>query len=126
MEAVVQYYHKKIGMLGPTQFEKLRFWVQEQKMAGEVVALAIEETVRSAEHPRIEYLEGILRNWYNDGIHTLADLMKQKHVSRVLSGTGPAPSSSMEGVANAAAYQRVDPEMVKKWKELYPDEYDNS
>jgi DnaD/phage-associated family protein len=124
MDAVVEIYHKKIGMLGPTQFDKLKFWVKEQGMAGEVVALAIEETVQSAQNPRIQYLEGILRNWHNDGILTLQDLLKRKKASKVLSGGEDPKSPSMDGIPNAAAYRRVDPEMVKKWKELYPDEYD--
>ncbi|MGI6544627.1 MAG: DnaD domain-containing protein [Limnochordia bacterium] len=123
VEAVVQYYHNKIGIMGPSQFEKLRFWVEDMGMDGEVVALAIEETVKSAKNPRIQYLEGILRNWHNDQIRTLQDLLKHKNASTVLSGNEEA-SASMEGVPNASAYQRVDPALVKKWKELYPDEYD--
>lgn len=126
MQAVMQIYHKRIGMIGPTQYEKLRFWIEEQGMEGAVVALAIEETVRSAEVPRISYLEGILRNWYNDGIRTLADLHEKKRASRVLSGDeGRAKGDhSLEGSPNAAAYQSVSPEWVERWKELYPDEYD--
>jgi len=125
MRAVVQIYHKRIGMIGPTQYEKLRFWIEEQGLEGAVVALAIEETVRSADVPRISYLEGILRNWYNDGIRTFAQLQERKMASKVLSAEGGlAGGDSREGVANAAAYQSVSPEMVAKWKELYPDEYD--
>jgi len=126
MQAVMQIYHKRIGMIGPTQYEKLRFWIEEQGMEGAVVALAIEETVRSAEVPRISYLEGILRNWYNDGIRTLADLHEKKRASRVLSGDeGRAKGErSLEGSPNAGAYQSVSPEWVERWKELYPDEYD--
>ena len=122
-KAVVQIYHKRIGMIGPTQYEKLRFWVEEQGMEGAVVALAIEETVQSAEVPRISYLEGILRNWYNDGIRTLADLQERRRASKVLSG-GASERSEHEGSPNAAAYQSVSEEMVNRWKELYPDEYD--
>ncbi|MGI6082791.1 MAG: DnaD domain protein [Limnochordia bacterium] len=133
MEAVMDLYHQKIGIAGPIQFEKLRYWVEEQGMEGEVVAAAIEETVQSAQVPRINYLEGVLRNWFNDGIRTLKDLVEKK-ASKVLSGASAKtpgqrsqtsqPSTSMEGMANADAYRRVDPNMVKKWKELYPDEYD--
>lgn len=127
LQAVVEIYHKRIGMLGPTQFEKLRFWVEEQGMEAEVVALAIEETVASAENPRINYLEGILRNWYNSGIRTLTDLMANEYASKVLH---PRPerrsekSSGHEGAPNATAYQAVSPDIVDRWKELYPDEYD--
>ena len=125
MQAVVQIYHKRIGMMGPTQYEKLRFWVEEQGMEGALVALAIEETVRSAEVPRISYLEGILRNWYNDGIRTLADVHERKRASKVLSAAAPQPpTDSHEGAPNADAYRSVSAELVAKWKELYPDEYD--
>lgn len=126
MQAVVQIYHKRIGMMGPTQFERLRFWVEEQGMEGAVVALAIEETVASAEVPRISYLEGILRNWYNDGIRTLAHVQQSKRASKVFFDSGDAGSSGKhEGAPNASAYQSVNPELVAKWKELYPDEYDS-
>ena len=125
MQAVMQIYHKRIGMIGPTQYEKLRFWIEEKGMEGAVVALAIEETVRSAEVPRISYLEGILRNWYNDGIRKLADLHERKRASRVLSGDNARTKErALEGTPNAAAYQSVSAELVAKWKELYPDEYD--
>lgn len=126
MQAVVQIYHKRIGMIGPTQYEKLRFWVEEQGMQGAVVALAIEETVNSAEVPRISYLEGILRNWHNDGIRTLAHIQERKRASKVFSGSDGAAGAvkSHEGAPNAAAYQSVSSELVAKWKELYPDEYD--
>ena len=130
MQAVLQIYHKRIGMIGPAQYEKLRFWIEEKGLEGAVVALAIEETVRSADVPRIQYLEGILRNWYNDGIRSLADLHEKRRVSRVLSGDEARLRSdrhsdrSLEGTPNASAYQSVSAELVAKWKELYPDEYD--
>lgn len=125
--AVIQMYHKKIGMIGPTQMEKLRFWVEEQGMEAEVVALAIEETVASARNPRINYLEGILKNWYNSGIRTLTDLMNDKYASQVLhprSERGKGRPSTNEGAPNATAYHSVSPELVDRWKELYPDEYE--
>lgn len=129
--AVMQIYHKKIGMIGPSQFERLRFWVEDQKMDAEVVALAIEETVTSAKNPRINYLEGILKNWYNAGIRTLTDLMNDKQASLVLLPKEERKklkeaqaASPREGVANASAYEQVNPDLVERWKELYPDEYD--
>lgn len=129
LDAVVQIYHKRIGLIGPAQYEKLRFWVEEQQMDAEVVALAIEETVASARNPRINYLEGILRNWYNAGIRTLSDLMQDKRHSQALipkdeRARRDEPSPRHEGSANAAAYQSVNPDLVQRWKELYPDEYD--
>lgn len=34
-------------------------------------------------------------------------------------------SSSNEGAPNASAYQVVSPDLVERWKELYPDEYED-
>lgn len=119
LQAVVQFYHQRIGMLGPSQFEKLRFWVEEQGVSPDVVALAIEETVQSAKTPRMAYVEGVLRNWYNDGIRTVADLQKSKR-SRSHEVTPTA-----EGTPNAAAFDAVDRDAVRRWKEMYSDEYDD-
>lgn len=117
LQAVVQFYHQRIGMLGPSQFEKLRFWVEEQGVSPDVVALAIEETVQSAQTPRMAYVEGVLRNWYNDGIRTVADLQQSKR-SRSHEVTPTA-----EGTPNAAAFDAVDRDAVRRWKEMYSDEY---
>lgn len=118
LKAVVEFYHQRIGLIGPSQFEKLRFWVEEQQMSPDVVALAIEETVQSARTPRMAYLEGILRNWRNDGIRTLEHLQRNK---RVRSLTLPPRT---EGAPNASAYEAVDPDQVRRFKEMYADEYD--
>ncbi|MFA7175269.1 MAG: DnaD domain protein [Kiritimatiellia bacterium] len=126
MQAVMQIYEKKMGVFGPSHFEKLRYWVEEMHMEGEVVAAAIEDAARQPRTRRLSYIEGILRNWHNEGIHTLRDALKA-NASRVLAGDahGDATGSNkpMEGVANAGAYKHVDPKLVQKWKELYPDEY---
>ena len=88
LKAVVAFYHQRIGMLGPSQFEKLRFWVEEMGMSSDVVALAIEETVQNAQTPRMNYFEAVLRNWYNDGIRTVADLQRQQ--ANAFVGVAPA------------------------------------
>lgn len=127
LKAVIDIYHKRIGLVGPTQIEKLRFWVEEQGMEAAVVALAIEETAASAKNPRINYLEGILRNWYNSGIRTLTDLMQNEYASAVLHPRAQRDAKrreGSEGAPNASAYQSVNPELVDRWKELYPDEYE--
>ncbi len=125
MQAVMQIYEKKMGVVGSSHFQKLRFWVEDMGMEGEVVAAAIEEAARNNSTRRMSYIEGILRNWHNEGILTLRDLLKG-NASRVLASQTQTPAEiSMEGIANAEAYKRVDPSMVKKWKELYPDEYDS-
>lgn len=128
LEALVDIYHQKIGLMGPMQFEKLRFWVEEKGMAAEVVVKAINETARSADRPRMQYLEGILRNWYNDGIRSYADLVAQATGKEGPSTAGQERGSGTRrdsgGIPNAQAYRVVDRELIRKWKERYPDEYD--
>lgn len=129
LEALVDIYHQKIGLMGPMQFEKLRFWVEERGMAAEVVAAAIDETARNADRPRMQYLEGILRNWYNDGIRSYADLVaKADWVAQMAEKEGQSKTirtqQGYEGVANAQAYRPVESELIRRWKELYPDECD--
>lgn len=35
----------------------------------------------------------------------------------------PASGSGYEGMPNAGAYRKVDNELIKRWREMYPDEY---
>lgn len=118
LKAVVAFYHQRIGVMGPTQFEKLRFWMEEMGMSSDVVALAIEETVQNAKTPSINYLEGVLRNWYNQGVRTVADLQRSKQAR-----ASALPQRS-EGASNASAYEHIDRDAVRRWKEMYADEYD--
>ncbi|NLY51338.1 MAG: DnaD domain protein [Firmicutes bacterium] len=119
-QAVLDLYHKRIGMMGPKQRDKLRFWVEESGMSAEVVAAAIDITARKAENPRIQYLEGVLRNWYNDGVRTFEEALKKYPE---IAGESSSASASYEGAPNAGAYTEADQELIQKWKELYPDEY---
>ena len=73
LQVLFDFYQKQIGLMGPVQEEKLRYWVLEQGMDIEVIVAAIAEMVKTPSR-RIEYLEGILRNWYNEGIRNLDDL----------------------------------------------------
>jgi len=116
--AVVAFYHQRIGVMGPSQFEKLRFWLEEMGMSPDVIALAIEETVQNAKSPRMNYLEAVLRNWYNDGVRTVADLQRSRQARAT------ALPQRSEGSPNAAAYETIDPDAVRRWKEMYADEYD--
>lgn len=150
LESVFELYQQRIGLLGPMQYEKIRFWVEQMGMDAAVVGMAIDETARSAENPRINYLEGILRNWHNDGIRTATELVRhlarreaaldarnnEAAASPITANPGLARRQgaahgatgrvmSYEGVANAGAYRKVDAELVKRWKEMYPDEYDD-
>ena len=128
LQAVVAIYHKWIGLLGEAQYERLRYWLETMGMGADVIAAAIRQAAIQAPRPRMSYVEGILRNWYNDGIRTLEDLVEQGQLADLADAggkgrTGRGASPVPEGAANAAAYRPVDPEQVARWKELYPDEY---
>lgn len=136
LQAVVAIYHKWIGLLGEAQYERLRYWLETMGVSADVIAVAIRQAAVQAPRPRMSYVEGILRNWYNDGIRTLEDLAEQGQLDDLLDaagrrrpfrGPGPggrgATGSVPEGVANASAYRPVDSDQVARWKELYPDEY---
>ncbi len=146
LQVLFDFYQKQIGLMGPVQEEKLRYWVLEQGMDIEVIVAAIAEMVKTPSR-RIEYLEGILRNWYNEGIRNLDDLAahrkrwqeekskrskKKSEDSKKSQGfmkrlpgqvQTAATSDGYEGVANASAYKPVDPEAVKRWKEMFKDDY---
>lgn len=91
-------------------------------MTAEVVAAAIDITARKADNPRIQYLEGVLRNWYNDGVRTFDEALKRYPE---ISGESPSSSASYEGLPNAGAYVEADSELIRKWKELYPNEHNS-
>ena len=141
VRGVLEWYHQRIGLISESQFERLCEWITRRGMTADVVALAIEETARSAQYASFSYLEGVLRNWYNQGVRTWQDLSRRRHLSSVLArapegpagpgggqghaaaaaagGQRPAEEPSMEGVPNAEAYRPVDPEQVRRWKEMY-------
>ena len=77
-------------------------------MGADVVALAIHEMARSAPTPRIQYLEGILRNWYNDGVRTMADMIKRKKSTRA-AGEGKRPGKATKAVPMPALTKRFSP-----------------
>jgi len=75
LQEVCQAYEKHIGILGPLQVDRLRFWLEEPELAKPVdVVIKAIETACEAGRRRIGYIEGILRNWHNDGVKTLADI----------------------------------------------------
>ena len=76
---VTDAYHQRIGIMGSTQAQQLATWIR-RGMAAEVLIAAIDEAAATAERERNprkrrwSYIDGILRNWYNDGIRTADDL----------------------------------------------------
>lgn len=69
MASVCQHYRSVFDLdIGPTQYEKLRFWVEERDMPSEVVCEALSDAAEK--NKRLGYAEGTLRNWKSEGVQT--------------------------------------------------------
>ncbi len=67
------------------------------------------------------YLRSILTRLRDEGLTTADKAKRDRRTKR----NGQARASpNHEGAPNASAYNAVDAESIKRWKELYPDEYD--
>lgn len=75
LDIVLDAWREHIGELGPKQLDVLTSWIEEpdRAMPAEVVVKAIEIAAQSGVR-RLNYVEGILRNWHNDGVRTLEDV----------------------------------------------------
>ncbi len=107
-EWLVNFWTHKVAAPSAEDMQRLYIWTDERGMSHEVVAAAIEEMCSSVDRPNIGYLEGILRNWLQEGVTSYADLTSKPYLSKVL------PQTRREG---------VHPEAERKWKEFFPDEF---
>jgi DnaD/phage-associated family protein len=121
LERVLDRFHNRIGILGAQQIMTLREWIEDRGLAAEVLEAAIEKVAESGKRT-FNYLEGVLRNLYNSGVRTLADMEADaaRPEGRGRTGDGAAASP---GIANSGAYVKVDKELIRKWKETHPDVY---
>ena len=71
-------YENEIGLLSPTVKETFESYQTE--ITVELMILAIKTAVKSNAR-RLNYIEGILRNWVNDSIHTV-DELKAKEIEK--------------------------------------------
>ena len=86
LDIVLDAWRQHIGELGPKQLDAISAWLKEsdRAMPAEVGVKAIEIAAQSGVR-RLNYVEGILRNWVNDGVRTLEDIERaeqRKHRSR--------------------------------------------
>jgi DnaD/phage-associated family protein len=86
LDMVIETWRQRIGVMGPVQYESLKGWLEdpERAMPAEVIVRAI-EIAADAGVKRLNYIEGILRNWVNDGVRTLEDIARaeqREHRSR--------------------------------------------
>ena len=80
-------YSEHIGLMGPGEYKVLTSWLEdpEVNLPADVIAKAIEEAGKQGKR-RIRYVEGILRNWYNDGVKTVADIETKEQARRIRAG----------------------------------------
>jgi len=69
---VMEAYHQHIGVHGPSQFHDLRHWLCEMGVPAEVIVEAITLAAERGKR-RMDYINGILNNWYNDGVRTVEE-----------------------------------------------------
>lgn len=77
LQRVCQHYQRRIGAFGPTQVDRLRSWLKDpdRAMPAEVVMYAIDIATQAGRR-RMNYVEGILRNWANDGLRSVEAIKK--------------------------------------------------
>ena len=108
-EWLVSYWSARVSPASTEEMRKLLYWMEIKGLSHEVIAVAIEEMLISAAQPSFPYLEGILRNWHAANIRTYNDLLENSHLTKVL---GPI-----------AGRRELSP-AEKKWKEVFPDEFE--
>ncbi|NLM40949.1 MAG: DnaD domain protein [Firmicutes bacterium] len=108
-EWLVSYWSARVAPASPEEMRKLLYWMDTKGLSHEVIAVAIEEMLISAAQPSFPYLEGILRNWHAVGVRTYNDLLENSHLTKVL-----APIAGRRELSPAE----------KKWKEVFPDEFE--
>lgn len=83
-DPIPQAWHDHIGIMGPNVLPKLDAWVSQNGMEPEAVALAIEvaSEAKRQEHPdrkpSLGYVEGVLRNWFNEGVRTAEQAQRRR------------------------------------------------
>ncbi len=98
----------------------------ESELEPSGIKWAMWEAFQSGEQDA-RYLRSILVRLRDNGL-TSAELAEEhdqkRKARRTTRARGDPPTH--EGAPNASAYTAVDVEQIRKWKELYPDEYDDT
>lgn len=130
LRQILDTYQSKVGLIGPSQIEKLCGWINDLAMEPGAIILAIEEMVQNGKVKTFSYLEGIIRNWHNSGLRTAKKVMESGILQRRGRRSGEPPGkettakAGYEGWPNARAYEEVNKEALRKWVEMYGDEYE--
>lgn len=106
LDEVFNTYQNEIGLLSPTVSETFSSYTGE--ISTELMILAIKTAVKSNAR-RLNYIEGILKNWVNEGIHTL-DELKSKELERK--------------AAKENSTSKPVPTKVEKFNSMYSHDWD--
>lgn len=108
-EWLINFWANRIAPPTPEEMKKLLFWVEQKQVSYEVIAVAIEEMCASISQPNFGYLEGVLRNWVNEGVFTYEQLLEKPYLTKIL---------------RQPQMTAIHPEAERKWKEFFSDEFD--
>lgn len=111
---LINFYEQNIGLLSPLIFDKLVAW--EEETEEELVLLALEKAVLAGKR-NFSYIEGILKNWRNEGIKTrkAAEIAEQEfQQQRRASGQARTPP----GAKKHPDDRPFTPEEKKRLEEL--------
>lgn len=113
---IAQAYHKHYGnLLNGTQAQSLCQWV-EDGFNHEVIIAAMEVAAKEGIY-KFAYLEGILRNWFEQNIRTMEDLEKAK---------GRAESSKRGGFDNERCRGDTQAEIGPPKRSKFARYYENN
>lgn len=122
LQDVGRRYQEKIGIMSQRDEQKLAEWIQ-MGMSPSLVAEAIDIAAAKG-NKRASFIVGILKNWYNDGHRDISALIAAEKDRDAKKQEQQKGKDQPAGMANAGAYRKVDPEAVKRWRDMYKDDYE--
>ncbi|KXT73142.1 Phage replication initiation [Streptococcus sp. DD10] len=96
-DVIVKSYQSRIGVLDGIQFEQIKDFVTLDGMEVEVVLRAIELSADNGKRS-FSYIKGILTNWKNDGILTLAAVEERERKFKENKKTQSTTSGTVRAV----------------------------
>lgn len=64
------------GSPTPKELEYINRWLKEYGFDAEIIAEACQRTVLATDKHRFEYTEGILKSWFQEGVHHKGDILR--------------------------------------------------
>lgn len=111
LQRIVKCYQQNIGLITPMLYERFQDWLRD--VSADVVIYAVEEAVKNNVR-KYSYIEGILKNWHNQGVQTLEQLQgilterSSKQSKRGDYGGGWGEDQEAAGQRGCSETQRLD------------------